>query len=135
MAELKFPYEHIGKTRFGPVLLPTVKIDFKVNESSLSVWMIADTGADKTTIPRYLASELNIDLEKSTIKDKTFGIGGEMPVYVLKHKYPIQLGKWKLSIPLAILDSDNVPPLLGRLGFIEKFNFCFTNKAELIITK
>lgn len=131
--ELIFPYEHIADSRFGPIHLPTVKVDFKLDKSWLSIWMIADTGADKTVIPRYLAAQLNISLEKDCIKDKTFGVGGERPIYVLKERFPVKLGKWSRDIPLAILDTDDVPPLMGRLGFMETFDFCFTKQLRLKI--
>ena len=43
--------------------------------------------------------------------------------------------KWEIEIPLAILDSDNIPPIMGRLGFMENFNCLFTKSHKLIISK
>ncbi|KKS20640.1 MAG: hypothetical protein UU81_C0019G0015 [Microgenomates group bacterium GW2011_GWC1_41_8] len=33
----------------------------------------------------------------------------------------------ELTIPVGFLDSDDVPPLLGRHGFMEIFKTCFDN--------
>lgn len=132
--ELVFDYELIGKTPFGTIFQPIVKVDFKINHRWMKVTMIADIGADHTVIPRYLAKFLNISLEKDCIKGKTSGVGGKISMFMLKRKYPVRLGKWELEIPLGILDSDNIPPLMGRLGFMEKFNCLFTKDHKLIIS-
>ena len=96
--------------------------------------MIADTGADQTIIPRYLSAKLGINLEKDCLKEKTYGVGGGREMFVLKNKFPIRLGKWKKKIPLAVLDSDEVPPLMGRLGFLEAFNVLFSKKRKVVFT-
>lgn len=97
--------------------------------------MIADTGADQTTIPRYLSEKLEIDLEKDCFKDRTCGVGGEREMFVLKKKFPVRLGEWAMKIPLAVLDSDEIPPLMGRLGFLETFNTLFSKKLKVTFEK
>lgn len=132
--ELTFPYEHIGDSRFGPIYLPVVKVEFKLNKGAwLAIWMIVDTGADQTVIPLYLSQQLNVSLEKDCIKDRTRGVGGERQMFIVKKRFPVRLGKWQRNIPLAILDSNEVPPLMGRLGFLETFNFLFTKNFKLKI--
>lgn len=133
---LSFPYEKIYETKFGPVFRPLVKVEFKIQENLwIGVWMIADTGADQTIIPRYLSEKLNIDLEKDCLKDKTFGVGGSQEIFMLKKRFPVRLGKWKKKIPLAVLDSDAVPPLMGRLGFMETFDALFSKKLKVVFKK
>lgn len=132
---LSFPYEKIYNTRFGPVFRPLVKVEFKAPSGWIGIWMIADTGADQTIIPHYLSEKLNIDLEKDCAKEKTFGIGGSQEIFMLKKRFPVRLGKWEKNIPLAVLDSDAVPPLMGRLGFMEKLDTLFSKKLKVVFEK
>lgn len=135
---LTFPYEKIYESKFGPVFRPLVKVNFQLKLKKgkwLGVWMIADTGADQTIIPRYLSEKLEIDLEKDCFKDRTYGVGGGQEMFVLKDRFSIRLGKWEMKIPLAVLDSDEIPPLMGRLGFLETFNALFSKKLKVTFEK
>lgn len=89
------------------------------------VWMIIDTGADYTLLPRYLALDLKIDLKKC----KTFlthGVGGNERVYFLPN-IKVKLGNWERKIALGFLDRNDIPPLMGRHLFIETFEVLFSS--------
>lgn len=92
--------------------------------------MLVDTGADYTILPRYLASDLQIDLEKECQIFATQGIGGTERVYFLP-KVTVKLGKWKRIIPVGFLDRDGIPPLMGRHLFIETFEVLFSSNHTL----
>ncbi len=47
------------------------------------------------------------------------GVGGTETVYLFK-KLPVRLGAWEAKVPVGFLSRDNVPPLLGRQGFLEE---------------
>lgn len=86
--------------------------------------MIVDTGADYTLLPRFYALDLGIDLEKDCKPYLTSGIGGTEQVFIFK-KTKVKLEKWEKEVPIGFLDRDNIPPLLGRQGFLEKLRVTF----------
>lgn len=122
--DVRFPFEFIGKDRFGNIYRPVAKVNLKSPQAEIfaDIWMIIDTGADFTILPRHIADKLRISVEKDCHKDITYGIGGEQVIYFCKNKINAKIGKLERQIPLAFLDSNEVPPLLGRLGFLETFN-------------
>lgn len=124
---VKFAFENAGKSFFGTVHRPIAKVSFKSQKSDVwfSTWMVIDTGADFTILPRYLSEDLEISLEHGCIKDATTGIGGEQAIYLCKKKIRAKIGFYEREVPLAFLDSNEIPALLGRLGFLETFNTKF----------
>lgn len=87
--------------------------------------MVVDTGADFTILPKYVSKDLKISLEKDCIVDSTKGVGGEVEIYLLKEKIKAKIGNVVRKIPIAFFSSDEVPALLGRLGFLETFDTQF----------
>lgn len=132
---VKFSFENAGKNPFGSIFRPVAKVSLESKNSVWTdVWMVVDTGADFTILPRYLADNLGISLEKECIKDTTFGVGGEETIYLCKQKVKAKIGSFKRDIPLAFFDSNEVPALLGRLGFLETFNTEFL-KSHMVVFK
>lgn len=134
--DVKFPFENAGEGKFGHIWRPIAKVSLRspVKESWVTVWVVVDTGADYTIIPRLFSEKLRISLKRDYIKDTTFGVGGNQIIYFLKTKIQAKLGKFERNIPLAFLDNNEVPALLGRLGFLETFNTEFL-KSHIIIFK
>ena len=132
--DVKFNFEDVGKGTFGHIFRPVVKTTFKspTAEKWVNVWMIIDTGADYTILPRHFSEKLRISLERDCVKDITKGVGGEQTVYLCKSKIQAKVGSLKREVPLAFLDSDEVPPLLGRLGFLETFDVEFLKTHKVI---
>lgn len=94
--------------------------------------MVVDTGADFTILPRYLAEDLHISLERDCVKDETFGVGGEQAIYLYKQKIKAKIGDVEKDIPLAFFDNNEVPALLGRLGFLETFDTEFLKEHWVV---
>lgn len=134
--EVRFRFEQAGKNRFGPIYRPVAQVSFQSPNIDLwmHVWMVVDTGADYTLLPRYLASKMRISLETDCVKESTFGVGGEQTMYFVKEKVKAKIGKFERRVPLAFLDSNEVPPLLGRLGFLETFDVSFL-KTHVVVFK
>lgn len=61
-------------------------------------------------------------------------MGGNQTIYFLKSKILAKLGKFNRKIPLAFFDNNEVPALLGRLGFLETFDTEFL-KSHIVIFK
>ena len=133
---VKFSFEKAGKNLFGNIFRPVAKVSLQSSKNNawIDVWMIVDTGADFTILPRYLADNLGISIEKECVKDTTFGVGGEEIIYLCKQKVEARIGSFKRNIPLAFFDSNEVPALLGRLGFLETFNTEFL-KTHVVVFK
>lgn len=132
--DVKFSFEDAGKNPFGHIYRPIAKVTLKSPKSDklVDVWMIVDTGADYTILPRHFSKKLRISLERDCFKEATFGVGGEETIYFCKQKVKAKIGSFKRNIPLAFLDSNEIPALLGRLGFLETFDAEFT-KSHLVI--
>lgn len=124
---VKFDFEYGGKSYFGEVFRPVAKVSFKSPHHSIwsDIWMVVDTGADFTILPRYVSRDLGISLEKECILDTTVGVGGKQKIYLYKTKITVKLGNILRRVPLAFFDGDEVPALLGRLGFLETFDVEF----------
>ena len=87
-----------------------------------------------TTLPKYMAESLNISLERDCWKDKTNGVGGNEIVYIYKQKIKVRLGDNERTVPISFLNTDRIPALLGRLGFLETFDTEFL-KSHVVVFK
>lgn len=124
---LTFPFEKSASPIFGTIRRPVAKISFFAKNKNrwYETWMIVDTGADYALLPKYFSSRLGVDLSKDCQIFKTFGIGGQEKVYLLK-EIRARIGKWERNVPVGFLDQDDIPPLLGRHLFLETFNLFFS---------
>ena len=129
---LKFLFRKENSTILGTIYRPVAKVLFlsKKRDYWSEVWMIVDTGADYTLLPKYVAHDLQIDLEKDGKVLLTQGIGGAEKVYFLP-KITVKLGNWKRIIPVGFLDRDGIPPLMGRHLFFETFEVLFSSNHTL----
>lgn len=125
---VKFPFEFGGVNKFGKIFRPVAQVLLKSPRLPIwsQVWMVVDTGADFTILPRYVAKDLGISLETDCVVDTTVGVGGEQKIYLCNLLVMAKLGGNERKIPLAFFDNDEVPPLLGRLGFLETFETTFS---------
>ena len=133
--DVKFDFERGDKNYFGRVYRPVAKVLFqspKKSEIWSETWMIVDTGADFSILPRFMSHDLFISLERDCIKDITAGVGGQSNIYLCKKRITAKIGKFVRQIPLAFFDSNEVPPLLGRLGFLETFDIEFLRKHTVV---
>ncbi len=134
--DVTFPFEKGEKNFFGSVYRPIAKVSFKSPKENLwtDTWMIVDTGADFTILPQFLSENLGISLEEDCIKEVTAGVGGEQAIYLCKTKIKARIGSLERNVPLAFFDSNEVPALLGRLGFLETFDTEFL-KTHVVVFK
>ena len=132
--KIVFPYEEKSSPIFNKIKRPTVEVYFwsKLIQDWLRYKMIADTGADYTVLPRYYSVDLGFDLEKDCLKKQTIGVGGHETIYFLKEKIKMRISNLEKQIPLGFLNSDNIPPLLGREECLNTFRILFANfKTEI----
>lgn len=130
--DLTFPFEKRLAPLLGEIYRPIAKVFFySVRKNRwYEVWMIVDSGADYTILPKYFAQRLGVDLKKDCRVFETSGIGGEEKVYFLA-SIKIKIGSWVRDIPVGFLDKDEIPPLLGRHLFLETFEVLFSSNHTL----
>lgn len=124
--KLVFPFQYITTNTFGKIYRPYVRIH--VFKKDLGIYLgrilVVDTGADFTIFPRKDAFLFGIDLEKETVLEETFGIGGKEKIYLYK-KLKIKLGDKVLQIPVGFLNRNDIPALFGRQHFLELLKVSF----------
>lgn len=127
--KVAFAFEYSGDGYFGPIYRPVAKVSFQspIHKLWTQIWLVVDTGADFTILPRYVAADMAISLERDCIVDRTKGVGGEQAIYLYKERVKASLGSIIREIPLAFFSSDEIPALLGRLGFLETMHTHFLN--------
>lgn len=128
-----FPFEEQKTSIFGVIKRPVADVNFW--SITLKRWvpvrMVVDTGADYTLLPKWIVGKLGVDLSRDCRKYKTAGVGGEENVFLLKGEWRAKIGEWEESVVLGFIGDSNVPPLLGRLKFMEKFKVTFDNFRTL----
>lgn len=127
-----FKFKEYNSSIFGSVHRPIADVFFQhqKDKSWQPITLIVDTGADYTLLPKFLAASLGVNLLKDCMVIITQGVGGHSKVYLLKKKIKARIGEYERKIPLGFLNSDSVPPLLGRQEFFETFKVLF-NKFEV----
>lgn len=125
---LKFAFEKVDSPILGTIWRPVAEVLFQRKQTGKwrAVWMIIDTGADYTLLPRFMAAKLEVDVEKECQIFLTTGIGGSEKVYFLP-KMNVQVGEFKREIAVGFLDRNEVPPLLGRHLFLETLETYFAS--------
>lgn len=124
---IKFPFRVERSSILGKIHRPMVQVFFwsDGDKKWTETWMIVDTGADYTLLPRFMANSLGINLEKDCKIFTTYGIGGGEKVYFLP-KIKVKLGNWERTIPVGFLERNEIPPLMGRHLFLETFESLFS---------
>lgn len=125
---IKFPFEKVQSPILGIIRRPVAEVLFqrKITGKWRAVWMIIDSGADYTLLPRFMAKRLEIDVERECQVFHTTGIGGTEKVYFLP-KMTVRLGELERIVPIGFLDRNEVPPLMGRHLFMETIETYFAS--------
>ena len=125
---LKFSFKKEQSSILGTIYRPVARVLFwsKQINSWVAARMIVDTGADYTLLPRFMADELGVNLEKDCKIFNTYGVGGGERVYFLP-KIKVKLGRWERIIPVGFLERNEIPPLMGRHLFLETFETLFSS--------
>lgn len=135
MSTIKYRYRKKHSKIFGTVLRPLVDIEIwskTNNEWEIIDNVLADTGADLSILPRFLAESL--------VKDITTGqyieVRGVVPNTVLiafVHTVQIRVNEKEFETKVAFADSNDVPPILGRYKGLDLFEVIYNKGKEIII--
>ena len=99
---------------------------------------LLDSGADLSVIPKDVGELLGLDLTGK--KEEARGIGGKVPA--VQTDMNLEIGKpherYTLNIPVKVILSEKdeeIPIILGRAGFFDKFIITLNQKEEKVILK
>lgn len=126
---VKFAFERARSNIFGDIWRPVAQAIFTSphdDHLQQETWLLVDSGADYTLLPRYLGYDLGVNFETDCQVFHTTGIGGAEKVYLLP-RMKVQLGQFERIIPVGFLDRNEVPPLLGRQLFMETLETYFSS--------
>ena len=131
-----FDYKEQESGIFGKVLRPL--IDFEAYSVVRNKWMIvenvlADTGADVSILPKDLGEALVGDLTKGELTEIK-GIVPYAKLIVYIHNLKFKINSTEFELPVAIADSNDLPPILGRVKGLDLFDANF-EKGKMINLK
>lgn len=132
---MSFRYKTVKRPDGTLVKTPSIPILLEGKEKVEFIALI-DSGADISAIPQAVAGILGLDLNGK--RTPAFGIGGK--VESIETKLTLSIGKgherYTFQMPIKVILGDyDLPILLGRAGFFEKFVICFDQSKEKISLK
>lgn len=131
-----FDYKEQPSDLFGKVLRPF--IDLEIYSNIEKDWikiknMLADTGADISILPKNTGELILADITKGKIHEVK-GVVPYAKVVVYIHSIKFRISSKEFELPVAIADSDDVLPILGRVKGLDLFDVNF-NKGKRVIVE
>ena len=130
MPEKSSDYVEESNPLFGKIKRPLITIEIFSKTKNLWITVknvLADTAADVSILPRYLG-ELIVG---NTAAGKYVEIRGIVPFSKLVcyiHNLRFKIDDKEFELPVAISDSDDTPPILGRKDGLDLFFSTFDGK-------
>ena len=110
-------------------VFPAVTIILRTKKGEeLSVVALIDSGATISAMPKNIAPLLGIDYKKGKLL-QIFGVGNKR-VTAWQHDVSIEFGGNIMSLPVAFLDDNTIPRILGRAGLFENFSIVFSEYKQ-----
>ena len=135
MSNITFKYREKESRIFGKVKRPLIDIEI-FSEIDKKWYMVedilADSGADISVLP-YNQSLLFIENIESGEETELRGIVPYVKITAYIHHLKFKLGSEEFLAPVAIAETDDVPPILGREKAINNFSFNFKMGTEIKI--
>jgi hypothetical protein len=130
-----FNYKEQESLIFGKILRPLIDLEIfsEIEKDWIKIkGVLADTGADVSIIPRSTGELILYDITKGKAQE----IRGIVPfarLIVYIHDLKFRINEKKFELPVAIADSFDVPPILGRVKGLDLFdaNFKKGRKVEI----
>lgn len=131
---MKFSYIEKESKVLGKILRPLIEIEIFSqvrNDWEIIEEVLVDTGADLTVIPRFIGESIISDITSGEYTE----IKGIVPTSLLIafiHKLKIKTAGKEFETKVAIADSNDVPPILGRYWALDLFNIKFLKGKEMV---
>ena len=124
-----FPYGIKLKEDGIVEIFPAVKLFFFSKDSEkLSLFLIIDSGATISALPKSDAEVLGIQLENG-IPLSISGIGGER-INGWKHEITVYLEDRIIQLPVVFIDNEFAPRVLGRAGIFPRYTILFEEEKQ-----
>ena len=122
MSKIRIEFPYLRKvTKRCEIYTPYVWLEIK---TKTGVWrnqkFLFDTGADYTSFPNFVATVVGIDLKNSP--QEIMYTANNEPMVTFYSRIPARIAGKEFELPCVFTDKDDTPFLLGRVGFIERFN-------------
>src|SRR3990172_9848452 len=133
---LSFRYKRV-KRPDGEVKSPSIPVILSDKATKFEFVVLLDSGADISAIPKSVAELLGLDL--SGKKEEIEGISGKAPA--VQSTMHLEISgrsheRYSFDIPVkVILTEQDMPILLGRVGFFDKFVITFDQVNERVMLK
>lgn len=130
---LSFPYTYYILPLIGKTFIPQIPITLKTIKGFVAYNFIADTGADLTTLPFFMAKQLNIDLSKAQ-KSIALGIGNfKMQTWISRADLYF-VKDHPITVRVSITNENETPFLLGRVDLLDVLqSWYFDSRRKQII--
>lgn len=131
----RFNFKHHQTAKLGDVSRPEVEVQLwsATDKEWQRYSMLIDTGADYTLLPRYIASMLGVKFNRTQLRE-TIGLGGAQKVFFIP-EVRMKIGGVERIIPVGFVDSNQVPPLLGRHQALETFVVVLNKKKDIFFAE
>jgi len=126
---IEFPYSSKRTPDFGLILTPYVWLEVKTAKGVYrSQRFLFDTGADFTSFPKSMSRVVGVEL--SICPQKVMYTANNEPMITFQAKVKVRFAGEEFDLPCVFTDRDDTPFLLGRVGFIEKFEMFLSAKYK-----
>lgn len=131
---IEFPFLYFNVRGLGRIFRPVVPVSLKTVEGWRVFNFLADTGADLTVLPRRFLDILGVGASDCQ-KGEAEGLGGHRSK-TLEVKIPIRIKDYETAIRASIVEDNETPLLLGRLGLLDdQFSWLFDAEKKKIVFK
>ena len=125
MAEITFRYQNEKSNIFDNIRRPRIRVYIysKVFKEWITIEdVLADTGADISILPKTLG----VVLVGKIPNRRRYKISGMVShTFVYLHELRTRINGREIKGLYAIANSDDLPPTLGRMGALDKFEVSF----------
>ena len=129
---ITFPFKKRQSNRLGEVLKPLIPVRLVGPESSETVLMLLDSGADLSLIPYSVGEAIGLEPDMSR-RSEIQGVGEGSVPYILS-RVQISIGATKVPVRIGWTLIEEVPLLLGRLDVFRHFAIEFrTFENEILL--
>lgn len=122
-----FPYGITMQESGNLAIFPAATVILQMkNGDELPLVMLIDSGATVSAMPKNVAALLGIDYKDGEHLN-IYGIGGKH-IRAWQHNVSVRIGANTIQLPIAFMDNNNAPRVLGRKGIFDAYTVVFEEK-------
>lgn len=126
-----FKYRKETGRENATIYRPVADIEFRSLEGKwIECHLYIDSGADVTLLPLSFGRLLELEIEKNKIEE-LYGLG-KQGIPVIFKDVEVKIGEYQFETKIAWALSEEVVPLLGRIGIFDNFHVSFKQDRKII---